>query len=352
MSIWWFLPAVAGMACLLSGALRHYALSRRLMDIPNARSSHSVPTPRGGGVAIVLSFLLALPLLANAGLVSWPLTWALLGAGFGVAVLGFLDDHGHIAARWRLLGHFVAAIWALYWLGGLPPLTAFGFALELGWLGHTLAAVYLVWLLNLYNFMDGIDGIASVEALCVCAGGAFIYALLGGASVSLASDYAVPLLLAAATLGFLFWNFPLARIFMGDAGSGFLGITLGVLSLQAAWVAPHLFWSWLILLGVFIVDATFTLLRRLLRGDKVYEAHRSHAYQYASRQFGRHLPVTLALLIINVCWLLPLALAVALGWFDGLVALLVAYAPLLWLAVRFRAGEREQLATSALENCK
>ncbi|MBX9914733.1 MAG: glycosyltransferase family 4 protein [Pseudomonadaceae bacterium] len=352
MSIWWFLPAVAGMACVLTGALRQYALSRRLMDIPNARSSHSVPTPRGGGVAIVLSFLSALPLLANAGLISWPLTWALLGAGSGVAMLGFLDDHGHIAARWRLLGHFAAAIWALYWLGGLSPLTAFGFALDLGWVGHALAAVYLVWLLNLYNFMDGIDGIASVETLCVCAGGAFIYALLGGVSVSLASDYAVPLLLAAATLGFLFWNFPLARIFMGDAGSGFLGITLGVLSLQAAWVAPHLFWSWLILLGVFIVDATFTLLRRLLRGDKVYEAHRSHAYQYASRQFGRHLPVTLAVLVINVCWLLPLALVVALGWVDGLVALLVAYAPLLWLAVRFRAGEREPLVTSPLENCK
>src|SRR5690606_30192313 len=120
--------------------------------------------------------------------------------------------------------------------------------------------------------------------------GAILYALLETASLT-----DLPLLmLAASVLGFLAWNFPPARIFMGDAGSGFLGIALGILSLQAAWIAPTLFWAWQILLGVFVVDATFTLLRRLLRGEKVYEAHRSHAYQYASRRFGRHLPVTLA----------------------------------------------------------
>ena len=101
-----------------------------------------------------------------------------------------------------------------------------------------------------------------------------------------------------------------------------------------------LFWGWLILLGVFVVDATFTLLRRLLRGDKVYEAHRSHAYQYASRRFGRHLPVTLAVAVINLCWLLPIAIWVVQGG-DGLVGLLLAYVPLIVLAIKFRAGELE-----------
>lgn len=341
MSIWWLLPAVAGVALFMTGALRRYALARSLIDIPNARSSHTVPTPRGGGVAIVVSFLLVLPLLAAMGLVAWPLVWALLGSGVGVAVLGFLDDHGHIAARWRLLGHFAAAIWALFWLGGLPPVHVFGFTLELGWLGHVLAAVYLVWLLNLYNFMDGIDGIASVEAICVCLGGALLLALLGLANSAQPAGIFAVLLLAAAVAGFLFWNFPPARIFMGDAGSGFLGITLGVLSLQAAWVAPQLLWSWLILLGVFIVDATFTLLRRLLRGDKVYEAHRSHAYQYASRRAGRHLPVTLAVACLNLIWLLPIALWVGLGGLDGFAGVLIAYAPLVCLALKFNAGELE-----------
>jgi len=341
MSIWWLLPVVAGVSLFLTGALRRYALARSLIDIPNARSSHSVPTPRGGGVAIVVSFLLALPLMPGMGLVTWPLVWALLGAGAGIAVLGFLDDHGHIAARWRLLGHFAAAIWALFWIGGLPPLMLFGLSLDLGWIGHALAAVYLVWLLNLYNFMDGIDGIASVEAICVCLGGALLYALLGFAGSAQPTGWVMPVLLAAAVAGFLFWNFPPARIFMGDAGSGFLGIVLGVLSLQAAWVAPQLLWSWLILLGVFVVDATFTLLRRLLRGDKVYEAHRSHAYQFASRQFGKHLPVTLAVAGLNLFWLLPIALGVGVGVMDGLLGLLLAYVPLVFLAVKFHAGELE-----------
>ncbi|SDH17011.1 Fuc2NAc and GlcNAc transferase [Pseudomonas benzenivorans] len=341
MTIWWLLPAVAGVSLFMTGALRRYALARSLMDIPNARSSHSVPTPRGGGVAIVLAFLAALPVLAIANMLPWAVMWGLLGAGAGVAVIGFLDDHGHIPARWRLLGHFAGAIWALFWLGGLPPLSLFGMSLDLGWLGHGLAAVYLVWLLNLYNFMDGIDGIASVEAICVCLGGALLYAMLGFAGSVQPTAWVMPMLLAAAVAGFLYWNFPPARIFMGDAGSGFLGIALGVLSLQAAWVAPELLWSWLIMLGVFVLDATWTLMRRLLRGDKVYEAHRSHAYQYASRQFGKHLPVTLAVLGINLFWLLPIAIWVGLGGLDGLLGLLVAYLPLVVLAVKFKAGERE-----------
>lgn len=336
MSIWWLLPVLAGVSLLLTGVLRRYSLAHSLVDVPNARSSHAVPTPRGGGVAIVLSFLAALPLLAVLGFLAWPAMWALLGAGAWVAVVGFLDDHGHIAARWRLLAHFIGATWALGWMGGLPTLVVFGFDLALGWLGYVLAALYLVWLLNLYNFMDGIDGIASVEAISVCLGGALLYVLLGEPTAAVA-----PLLLAVAVAGFLFWNFPPARIFMGDAGSGFLGIVLGVFSLQAAWIAPQLLWSWLTLLGVFIVDATWTLFRRLLRGDKVYEAHRSHAYQYAARQFGKHLPVTLAVAALNLFWLIPIAVWVGVGGGDGVLGLLLAYLPLIWIVVKYRAGARE-----------
>jgi len=160
--------------------------------------------------------------------------------------------------------------------------------------------------------------------------------LAGHPSLSLA-----PLAVAAAVTGFLFWNFPPAKIFMGDAGSGFLGIVLGVMSLHAAWVAPQLFWSWVILLGVFVVDATVTLLRRLLRGDKVYEAHRSHAYQFASRRFGSHLPVTLAVAAIDLVWLLPIALWVGVGGLDGVLGVALAYVPLVMLAMKFRAGELE-----------
>lgn len=321
----------------LTYGLRRYALAKNIIDVPNARSSHTIPTPRGGGVAIVISFLVILPILAFSDFLIWPVVWALLGSGAIIAALGFLDDHGHIAARWRLLGHFIASIWALYWLGGLPIVTFFGFELELAWVGHALAVFYLVWMLNLYNFMDGIDGIASVEAICACIGACLLYWLVGFDSLMV-----LPLVLAVAVAGFLYWNFPPARIFMGDAGSGFLGIILGLLSLQAAWVSPKLLWVWLILLGVFIVDATLTLIRRLLRGEKVYEAHRSHAYQFASRQFGRHLPVTLAVVAINLFWLLPIAAVVVLLDVDGVLALTVAYTPLVLLAVRFHAGRLEK----------
>ena len=320
----------------LTAAMRHYALTRSVLDMPNARSSHTVPTPRGGGVAIVLAFLASLPVLAFLGELEAPMMWALLGGGGWIAVLGFLDDHGHIAARWRLLGHFVGAAWVLFWLGGLPPVEVFGGHLDLGWIGYGLVAVGLVWLLNLYNFMDGIDGIASVEAICVCLGGALLYWLAGHSAMTWS-----PLLLALAVAGFLYWNFPPARIFMGDAGSGFLGMVLGILALQAAWTQPELFWAWLILLGVFVVDATTTLLHRLLRGERIYEAHRSHAYQFASRRFGRHLPVTLAVAAINMLWLLPLAILVTLGGLEGFLGLLLAYIPLLLLAKSFSAGAGE-----------
>lgn len=336
MSIWWVLPTATVLSLILTGALRRYALTHSLMDLPNARSSHSIPTPRGGGIAIVISFSLVLAVTTFLGFVSPSLSLALLGAGLGIAFLGFLDDHGHIIARWRLAGHFTAAIWILCLLDGFPPIFFSGYEVDFGWFGHIAAALYLVWLLNLYNFMDGIDGVASAEAICVCLGVALSCVIVGSGLLAL------PILaLAFSVLGFLYWNFPRARIFMGDAGSGFLGIVLGGLSIQAAWANPQLFWCWLILLGVFIVDATFTLVRRLVRGDKVYEAHRSHAYQYASRYFKSHVPVTLAVVAINLFWLLPLSVLVAYGIFDGFFATLLAYVPLIALAVRFHAGELE-----------
>lgn len=341
MTVVFFIAALALLSWTLTAVLRRYALARSLMDIPNARSSHSLPTPRGGGVAIVITFLVGLCAAFFAGFgIHSELFYTLFGAGLSIALLGFLDDHGHIAARWRLLGHFAAAAWALYWLGGMPPLVGFGVVVNLGWIGHALAALYLVWLLNLYNFMDGIDGIASVEAICVCLGGAVLYAVVNTGFLISAGELPL-LMLAAGVVGFLMWNFPPAKIFMGDAGSGFLGIVLGIFSLQAGWVDPALFWAWLILLGVFIVDATLTLLRRLLRREKVYEAHRSHAYQFAARRLNRHLPVTMAVLVINLCWLFPLAVVVSLGWLDGLVGLLLAYIPLIALALRFNAGMAE-----------
>ncbi|HEY0289057.1 MAG TPA: glycosyltransferase family 4 protein [Pseudomonas sp.] len=337
MNYGWLVGGSAVMSLGLTYWLRRYAQHKSLLDIPNARSSHSVPTPRGGGVAIVVSFLLAIVIMVFTDAFSFSLFMSLAGAGSIIAIIGFMDDHGHIPARWRLLGHFAAAAWGLFWIGGLAPLTVLGVSVDIGFVGHMLAALYIVWVLNLYNFMDGIDGIASVEAICVCVGAAVIYALSGMSQLIW-----LPLILAAAVSGFLVWNCPPAKIFMGDAGSGFLGVILALFSLQAAWVCSQLFWTWLILLGVFIVDATVTLLRRLVRGERVYEAHRSHAYQFASRRYRKHLPVTLAVGAINVLWLFPIALAVGAFNFDGLAGTAIAYIPLVLLALKFRAGKAER----------
>ncbi|MDD1009928.1 glycosyltransferase family 4 protein [Pseudomonas shahriarae] len=338
MVFWWILPLALVLAFALTAVLRRYAVNRSMIDIPNDRSSHTVPMPRGGGVSIVISFFISLVCLWVGGWGGMPFFLGAAGCGVIVAVIGFMDDHGHIAARWRLLGHFIAAIWGVVWIGGLAPLNLFGSLVNLSWVGSALAVLYLVWMLNLYNFMDGIDGIASIEAICVCIGVSVLYWLSGHGTLIWG-----PALLAMAVLGFLYWNFPPAKIFMGDAGSGFLGVTLGVLSLQAAWVNPEFLWAWLILLGVFIVDATFTLLRRLLQGAKVYQAHRSHAYQYASRRCGSHMPVTLGVAAINVFWLFPLAFCVTSYGMNGMLGVLLAYTPLLWLAITFQAGEAEEV---------
>ncbi|MDR0210295.1 MAG: glycosyltransferase family 4 protein [Pseudomonas putida] len=321
---------------ILTGLLRRYALARSIIDIPNARSSHTVPTPRGGGVAIVITFLACSFLYLFVERDQWQLLTGVIGSGVLISLIGFMDDHGHVAARWRLLGHFCAAIWLLFYLDGGAPLEVFGLKIDTPWVIFAFWTIYLVWLLNLYNFMDGIDGLASIEAITCTLSICTIYWFLG-----LEHLVILPLLLAVAVLGFLFWNFPPAKIFMGDAGSGFLGIMLGALSLQGGRVSPSIFIVWLILLGVFIVDATYTLLRRILNGDKVYEAHRSHAYQFASRLYGRHLPVTLGVFVINVFWLLPLAFIVAKGWVSGSVGLIVAYLPLIGLAIKYRAGKVE-----------
>jgi Fuc2NAc and GlcNAc transferase len=328
---WWWLAAVTAAASLVFTALlRHYALRQHLLDVPNARSSHTSPTPRGGGLAIVASFAAALAVAGYAGLLPMPLVQAAIFAGGIVAAIGFADDHAHIAARRRLLAHFVAAGAALFILPGIPAPAFSGASMPGGLRVFVVLgeAFYLAWMLNLYNFMDGIDGIAATEAICVGLGGAALF-VLGGAPCLAAA----PILLAAAA-GFLYWNRPPARIFMGDGGSGFLGFILGLLSLQA----PTLFWHWTILLAVFICDASLTLARRALAGQKLHEAHRSHAYQHAAQHWG-HLPVTLATAAINLFWLLPLALAAALDWLPLPVSMVAAYAPLLMLAWRLDAGK-------------
>ncbi|MEE4381292.1 MAG: glycosyltransferase family 4 protein [Pseudomonadales bacterium] len=329
-----FLVLVA--ALLGTGLVRRYALHRELLDVPNARSSHTRPTPRGGGVALVLAALGAWCALWLSGALDPSLAAAVVPGGALVALTGFFDDRSSLPSWVRLLVHFLASVWALAWLGGLPRVPLLFGPVDLGWIGHVLGVLYLVWMLNLYNFMDGIDGIAGIEATVVPLVAAAIALLLG-------LPFPWPLAcLAFAALGFLPWNFPRARIFMGDAGSGFLGFSLGVLSIDALASHPGLGWAWLILLGTFVVDATVTLLRRMIRGYRFDEAHRSHAYQYLARRVGRHAPVSVGYGAVVVFWLGPVAWLAARGVLPGLVTLLLGWLPLAYVAVRFHAGAPER----------
>lgn len=327
------LLAAFALVVVITGWIRRYALARQLVDIPGARSSHQTPTPRGAGLALVTVFLLGTLLSAWVDWIDLHTTVAVIGAAGAVACVGWLDDHGHLPARWRLLVHFLAATWGLAWLGGLPPVAVMGFQIDAGWIGHVLALFYVVWLLNLYNFMDGIDGLAGIQAVTTCLAMAGL--LLGWGE---GHAWWLPALLAAASAGFLVWNFPRARIFMGDVGSGTLGLLLGLLSLHAAGLDTNFLAAWLLLLGVFIVDATTTLVVRLVRGMRVYEAHRSHAYQHAAHRFGSHIPVALGVAAINLVWLLPIAVLVVANQLPGAAGILIGYLPLFLLAIALRAG--------------
>jgi Fuc2NAc and GlcNAc transferase len=338
---WWVeFPTVALISFLLTWALRRYALRRGLLDMPNERSSHSSPTPRGAGIAIVVSFVGCVPLLWLQGALALDTLLALTGAGLWIALIGFLDDHRSLPSHWKLAAHFLAAVWVLTWLGGMPPVTLGGLTVTADWLRAVFACLYIVWLLNLYNFMDGIDGIAGIEAITVCVGAALLYAIGAPQNV----HWTLPALLLAAVVGFFGWNYPKASVFMGDAGSGFLGLTIATLSIQSASIKPEYFWAWVILLGVFVVDATFTLCRRMLRGEKYNTAHRNHAYQHAARRLGAHKPVTITVGVINLVWLLPWALLVGLGRCDPALGLSATYLPLIVGAVYLNAGAPERQA--------
>jgi Fuc2NAc and GlcNAc transferase len=333
----WILTAAIVVSALLTGLLRWYAPRAGLIDRPNSRSSHSLPTPRGGGLAIVVTSLVAMAVLLSLHLIPVRPFAALTGGGLAVAIAGFIDDRHTLPVRARFAVHVGAAVWCLAWLGGLPPILLDERLISLGWAGYALGTLAIVWVLNLFNFMDGIDGIAASEAIFVTGAGAALGATHSPATLAAA-------IVCAACIGFLVWNWPPAKIFMGDVGSGYLGFSIAALALAATLDKPVAIWVWLILGGTFFVDATVTLLRRTLRGERIHEAHRSHAYQWLARRYSSHLAVTLSVLAVNLLWLLPAAWLASRRPSAAVWILVGAYIPLIVLALAAGAGRREQLA--------
>jgi len=281
--------------------VRRYALAHDLVDVPNARSSHVHTTPRGGGLAIAAAVIAA---LAVAGSLDWipsRAAIALVAGGTIVALVGFIDDHGGVRPHLRLAVHFAAALGALWFLGGYPAIGLGATELHLGAVGILVAAVGIVWCTNFFNFMDGIDGIAAAQAVVTGLAGAW---LLTPTSRGLGFGSGI---VAVAAAGFLVWNWPPARIFMGDVGSGVLGFFFATLAVASENAGGPPVAAWGLLLGVFVFDATITLIRRRLRGQSLAVAHRLHAYQRAV-QFGfSHRAVTstvlgLDLVLVLLAW--------------------------------------------------
>jgi Fuc2NAc and GlcNAc transferase len=306
------------------------------LDIPNERSSHRTPTPRGGGIAFVAASLIGFLLLLLDDTLDHADLLAICCAGIIVAIAGHLDDRQKISgATIRLVFHAIGAIVLVVAIGFPSQISVFDRTINTGIIGSLLGVVYLVWLLNLFNFMDGTDGIAASEAIFVCAAGAILnFHVLSNINFSAAA-----IVLAASTFGFLLYNWSPAKIFMGDVGSGYLGIAIGGLSLMAAKQQHELLWVWIILLAVFVSDATITLIRRLARKQKPHVAHRNHAYQHLAIRFNSHAKVSLIVLAINVVWLLPIAFFVADNQIPGTTGVVIAYVPLLVAALILGAGK-------------
>jgi Fuc2NAc and GlcNAc transferase len=317
---WIAVAAFLASYALTSWLLRHSPI-RRIVDLPNSRSSHSNPTPRGGGLSIVAVTTCGVAVLYAAGLMGLAFAAVLILGGLSVAAVGFWDDIRSAPIAVRMLVHLGAAAWAVYCLG-TPAIRVGGLVVHAGAAGAVLTVLAIAWVLNLFNFMDGIDGIAASEASFILYGAAQIGLLMGQWSVAWLG---AGLVAGAACLGFLRWNWPPAAIFMGDIGSGYLGYVIAAIAINSAATSALNIYVWLILGGVFVVDATMTLGRRLLRRERIYEAHRTHAYQILARRWGSHSSVTIGVIIVNFVWLLPCAaLAVifpASAWWICLLAL-------------------------------
>ena len=334
------LSSFALVAVLSAGVIR-YGPRFGLLDTPVARSAHVAPKPLGGGAALAAPyFLCVIWFVASAAISESRLAY--LGCLF-IVVLGFSDDRWQLSSKVRLPVQFIVSLAAVRAIG--VDSVDFGFfSLSEPLTLSLLAVLSLVWLCNLTNFMDGIDGIAASQLLvtslsCVV----LLVGLDAAAGESGEHDVVLTLsvVLAASAAGFLLWNWSPASLFMGDAGSGFIGFALGLLALESLVTQRMSVWSWVLLLGVFIADTAVTLLVRIIRGERWYEGHSQHAYQILSRRLNSHPRVVGGVILINICWLLPLAWVAGILPHYGVLFATIGLAPLLLGCYRLGAGRAD-----------
>ncbi|MCC7005415.1 MAG: glycosyltransferase family 4 protein [Ottowia sp.] len=320
-----------------------YADQLGLVQAPNHRSSHTLPTPHSGGIGIVLAGTCA-GIYAVWG--QGAQGWIVLVLSLVLAMMGLRDDVSPLSARLRFMMQMMVYTLLLWTLGSFADLWhTFAAQPYGGWCAVFFSGLLLLsglWWANLFNFMDGIDGLASAQAFFMLVMAASLGALFSPQCMD-THLWLWMLGVAAATAGFGVINWPPAKIFMGDVGSMYLAFFIFVstqLSIQERWLTYPV---WLILGAVFIVDATITLLRRMIRGERWFEAHRSHIYQQLARRLRAHRPVTVLTIIINVMWLAPLAWASLAYPYWAWYCVMVAYVPLIVCAIFFDVDLRKRL---------
>jgi len=275
---------------------RRWVVKRQLLDIPNERSSHVTPTPRGGGVVIVAVCITAYLTICYFYPASF--SWGYIAGAVLIAVVSWLDDLYSIWFVWRFLAHAVAAILVIADVGYWQTL----FPIELGAFGAVATGVWIVWLVNAYNFMDGIDGIAASQAVVAATGWMML-----GSIFDIPPIFYFAGIVAASSLAFLLHNWQPAKIFMGDIGSAFLGFTFATLPLIAAKETNESQWLFAVAAVLFVwfffFDTVVTFFARLVRRENVFNAHREHIYQKLVISGLSHARVTLiySLLAITLC---------------------------------------------------
>ena len=296
---------------ILTYFIKEHAIKNALVAEVTERSSHSVPTPHGGGIAIALTWFIGLSYLFFTGSIEPFLYYALM-VGTLISVVSYFDDLYELSAKLRLSTQSLVALLGLYFLGGLESINLFFFSIDNPIITNIFAFLMIVWFINLYNFLDGIDGYAGSEAVFLGLAG---FLLFGGEHF---------VVLIVAVLGFLVWNWHKAKIFMGDVGSTLLGYNVAIFTIYYANQDATNFWIWIVLFGLFWFDATITLFRRYKNKEKLSQAHKKHAYQRLNQSGWRHDKVVVFSILVNII-LFTLVYFIPQSIFAFIMTLLILY---------------------------
>lgn len=300
-----------------------FALKYGFHAKPNFRSLHTKIMPRGVGIVIVSIMLPVIFLLRQKDFIPHNEFIVLLSGGLLVSLVGFLDDRFEISARIRFPVQIAAAVWICFWLGASPVLNLGFTTIDLGWFGAILAVVMLVWFYNLFNFIDGIDAMAMSSVVFVSFSMGIILFLEQESSLAI-----ILFFLGIANLGVLYFNWPPAKVFLGDVGTSFNSYTLSVIIMSSLWTGKPIVWIWLILLAYYLTDTTLTTSVRIIKFRRTwYHPHRSHAYQNLARIWDNHLKMVSIVWLINLVWLLPLAILAYRMPENAWLYFMVAYFP-------------------------